>query len=138
MQRRHEGEGVHLRSETPQLAPRSKHSKQVEPPSSGAALSTLAPDDATALVAITKQIASDQKALAGFDKRIETEKQLVDIYGKWIDVVAARQRTLVNHVLRGVLIILVIAIVAIYATFTVSLSTNAAGFCAACGCLSSA
>src|SRR5437773_148799 len=102
------------KAETPQLAPRSKHSKQVEPPSSGAALSTLAPDDAAALVAITKQIASDQKALAGFDKRIETEKQLVDIYGKWIDVVAARQRTLVNHVLRGVLIILVIAIVAIY------------------------
>ena len=102
------------KAETPQLAPRSKHSKQVEPPSSGAALSTLAPDDAAALVAITKQIASDQKALAGFDKRIETEKQLADIYGKWIDVVAARERTLVNHVLRGVLIILVIAIVAIY------------------------
>ena len=102
------------KAETPQLAPRSKHSKQVEPSSSGAALSTLAPDDAAALVAITKQIASDQKALAGFDKRIETEKQLAGIYGKWIDVIAASQRTLVNHVLRGVLIILVIAIVAIY------------------------
>src|SRR5437773_8166195 len=33
------------KAETPQLAPRAKHSKQVEPPSSGAALSTLAPDD---------------------------------------------------------------------------------------------
>src|ERR1051325_4443447 len=102
------------KAESPQLAPRSKHSKQAEPPSSGAALSTLAPDDTAALVAITKQIASDQKALAGFDKRIETEKQLAALYGKWIDVVAAKQRTLVNHVVRGVLVILVIAIVAIY------------------------
>src|SRR5207237_4878142 len=55
-----------------------------------------------------------KKTLARLDKRIETEKELADNYGKWIDVVAAKQRTLVNRGLRGVLIILAIAIVAIY------------------------
>ena len=100
--------------ESPQLAHRSQHSKQTEPVASASVPSTLAPEDTAALVAITKQIASDQKTLAGFDKRIETEKELADNYGKWIDVVAAKQRTLVNRGLRGVLIILAIAIVAIY------------------------
>lgn len=100
--------------ESPELAHRSKHSKQAEASPAAAASSNRAPEDTATLVAITKQIASDQKALAGFDKRIETEKELADIYGKWIDVVAARQRTLVNRGLRGILIILVIALVAVY------------------------
>lgn len=99
--------------ESPQLAHRSKHTKQAEPPSSQAAAS-LAGEDSAALVAITKQIASDQKVLAGFDKRIDAQKELADIYGKWIDVVAAKQRAIVNHGLRGILIILAIGIVAIY------------------------
>src|SRR6266699_568069 len=70
--------------------------------------------DSAALVLITKQIASDQKALATFDKRIDTHKQLADVYGKWIDVVAAKQRTVINHALRGILVILAIALIALY------------------------
>jgi small-conductance mechanosensitive channel len=103
-----------VKAESPQLANRSKHSKQTEPVPSASVPSTLAPEDTAALVAITKQIASDQKTLAGFDKRIEAEKELADNYGKWIDVVAVKQSALVNRGLRGVLIILAIAIVAIY------------------------
>ena len=102
------------KAESPQLAHRSKGSKQAATPAPGAAALNLGPDETATLVAITKQIASDQKALAGFDKRIDTEKELAGIYGQWIDVVAAKQRTLVNRGLRGVLIILMIAIVAIY------------------------
>ena len=104
------------KAESPELAHRSRHSKQVQPSSSAASSnpSDRAPEDTATLVVITKQIASDQKALAGFDKRIETEKELADIYGKWIDVVAARQRVSVNRGLRGVLIILAIALVAVY------------------------
>ncbi len=102
------------KSESPELAHRSRRSKQAEPLPSGPVPVDRAPEDTAALVAITQQIASDQKALASFDKRIETEKELADVYGKWIDVVAARQRTLVNRGLRGVLMILAIAIVAIY------------------------
>jgi small-conductance mechanosensitive channel len=103
------------KGESPELAHRSKHSKEAQPPSSGSAPSTsLASDDTAALVLITKQIASDQKELAGFDKRIETQKELADNYGKWIDVVAAKQRVLVNRALRGFLIILAITIIALY------------------------
>ena len=101
------------KGESPELAHRSKQSKQTEP-SFESAPAGPASEDTAALVAITKQIAADQKVLAGFDKRIETEKELADTYGKWIDVVVARQRTLVNHGLRGIMVILVIAIVAIY------------------------
>ena len=102
------------KAESPELAHRSKHSKQAEAAPSTPASSDRAPEDTATLVVITRQIASDQKALAGFDKRIETEKELADIYGKWIEVVAARQRVLVNRGLRGVLIILAIALVAVY------------------------
>lgn len=104
------------KSESPELAHRSKHSKQSEPPSSGPASSNVTPEDTATLVVITKQIASEQRSLAGFDKRIETQKELADNYAKWIDVVAARQRVLVNRGLRGILIILGIAIVALYFT----------------------
>ena len=102
------------KAESPELAHRSKHSKQAEASPSAPGSSNRAPEDTLTLVVITKQIASDQKALAGFDKRIETEKELADVYGKWIDVVATKQRALVNRGLRGVLIILAIALVAVY------------------------
>jgi small-conductance mechanosensitive channel len=100
------------KAESPELAHHSKHSKQAASPTP--APPNRAPEDTVILVVITKQIASDQKALAGFDKRIETEKELADVYARWIEVVAARQRVLVNRGLRGVLIILAIALVAVY------------------------
>ena len=99
--------------ESPQLAHRSKHAKQATP-SPVPAPEGLAKEDSAALVLITKQIAFDQKTLAGFDKRIEAQKEIADNYAKWIGVVAARQRAVINHGLRAVLIILAIAIVAIY------------------------
>src|SRR6266536_4913490 len=102
------------KQESPELAHRSKRAKPAESPSRQPVPLTRAPEDAAALVQITKQIASDQKALATFDKRIDAHKQLADVYGKWIDVVAARQRTVINHALRGILVILAIALIALY------------------------
>ncbi len=100
--------------ESPELAHRSKRAKQAAPPASGLTPAARTTGESAALILITKQIASDQKVLAGLDKRIDTQKQLSDIYGKWIDVVAAKQRTVINHGLRGALIILAIAITGIY------------------------
>jgi small-conductance mechanosensitive channel len=57
-----------------------------------------------------KQNAADRKSLATLDKRIETEKRLAATYAQWIDIVDAEQRVEVNGSLRGVLIILAIAI----------------------------
>src|SRR5881296_1311090 len=102
------------KQESPELAHRSKRAKPAESPSPQPVPLTRAPEDSAALVQITKQIASDQKALATFDKRIDTHKQLADVYRKWIDVVVAKQRTVINHALRGILVILAIALIALY------------------------
>ncbi len=102
------------KQESPELAHRSKRAKPAESPSPQPVPLTRAPEDSAALVQITKQIASDQKALATFDKRIDTHKQLADVYRKWIDVIAAKQRTVINHALRGILVILAIALIALY------------------------
>src|SRR5579859_6171885 len=70
--------------------------------------------ESAAMVKVTKERAADQKMLANLDKRIDNEKQLADVYGRWIGVVGAEQRTNINHGLRGVLIILAIAIIGMF------------------------
>src|SRR6266478_6514097 len=76
------------KQESPELAHRSKRAKPAESPSPQPVPLMRAPEDSAALVQITKQIASDQKALATFDKRIDTHKQLADVYRKWIALIA--------------------------------------------------
>ncbi len=71
-------------------------------------------EEAAALVTATKQRSARQKRLATFDKRIDDEKDLADVYTKWIALVAAQQRTIVNHSLRGVAIILAIALFGLF------------------------
>ncbi len=71
-------------------------------------------EDAAALVKATKDRSVQQKKLATFDKRIDDEKQLSALYIKWIGVVAAQQRVVLNRALRGIAIILGIALVALF------------------------
>jgi small-conductance mechanosensitive channel len=71
-------------------------------------------EDAAALVKATKDRSVQQKKLAAFDKRIDDEKELADLYTKWIGVVAAQQRIVLNHALRGIAIILAIALVGLF------------------------
>jgi len=74
----------------------------------------LSRDEAAALVTATKQRSARQKRLATFDKRIDDEKQLADVYTRWIGLVAAQQRLVLNHSLRGVAIILAIALFGLF------------------------
>jgi small-conductance mechanosensitive channel len=67
-----------------------------------------------ALLAATKHRAADQKALASFDKRIDDQKQLADVYGKWINVIAAKQRSVMHSVLTGLAIVLGILLVGVF------------------------
>src|SRR2546421_998487 len=76
--------------------------------------SNLNREESTALVKATKLRASEQKTLAGFGKRIDDQKQLVEVYGKWTDVVASKQRSVVHRMLTGVAIILGILLVGIF------------------------
>lgn len=68
----------------------------------------------SALLKSTKRRATDRKELSTLDKRIDNEKQLAIVYGGWIEAVAAEQRTVVNFALRGLLIILTIAILGLF------------------------
>jgi small-conductance mechanosensitive channel len=65
----------------------------------------------------TQHRAADRKTLATLDRRVDDEIQLAGEYGQWINVVAAEQRALVAGALRGVLLILAIAIIALFIDF---------------------
>jgi small-conductance mechanosensitive channel len=71
-------------------------------------------EQSAALVKATKERSGRQKALATLSKRVDNEKQLAAVYGKWIDAVGAHQRTVINNALRGVVIILAIALIGLF------------------------
>jgi small-conductance mechanosensitive channel len=71
-------------------------------------------EESTALVIATKLRASQQKTLAGFGKRIDDQKQLAEVYAKWTDVVAAKQRSVINRMLTGLAVILGILLLGIF------------------------
>jgi small-conductance mechanosensitive channel len=71
-------------------------------------------EDSAAVVKSTKRRAGDQKALTIIDKRIGDEKQLADVYGKWISIVAAKQRAVLHGGMIGVVIILGILLVGLF------------------------
>jgi small-conductance mechanosensitive channel len=76
--------------------------------------SNLNREESTTLVKATKLRASEQRTLAGFGKRIDDQKQLAEVYAKWTDVVAAKQRSVVHRMLTGLVIILGILLVGIF------------------------
>src|SRR6266581_3387783 len=71
-------------------------------------------EESAAALARMKQIVSDQKDLANFDRRADYEKQLAAVYSQWSDLVALRQRDVVHRALQGVLVILVIALLGVF------------------------
>jgi small-conductance mechanosensitive channel len=76
--------------------------------------SNLNREESTTLVKATKLRASEQKTLAGFGKRIDDQKQLADVYAKWTDVLAAKQRSVIHRMLMGLVIILGILLIGIF------------------------
>ena len=71
-------------------------------------------DESAAIVKNTKRRAEDQKALIILNKRIGDEKQLADVYGKWITAVAAKQRAMLHRGMIGVAVILGILLVGLF------------------------
>jgi small-conductance mechanosensitive channel len=91
-------------------------SAQTQAPKSSSDKSTVAkptPEQSAALK-LAKHGASDRKTLASLDKRIENQKDLAVVYGKWIVVVAGEQRGILHAALIGVTIILVIVLIGIF------------------------
>ena len=66
------------------------------------------------LVRTTKRRSAAIKALTNFDERIEDQKRLAETYRKWIEVVAARRRTVIHSGLSGTALIVAILLIGIF------------------------
>ena len=96
----------------PELAHHAKKNKAKAPPGAAPAADK-SHNDSESLLHRTEQISADQKTLAGYDKRIETQNELAGVYGQWIELVSARQRAVIHRALLGVAFILGIALIGI-------------------------
>lgn len=76
-------------------------------------------ESSATILETTQRRAADRKTLATLAKRIDNETLLANTYGQWIATVAAEQRSLVNGALRGVLVILVIAFIAVLIDYAI-------------------
>lgn len=75
-------------------------------PASAPSNTSLSTEDASDLVTTTKRRAGDRRTLISYDKRIDDEKQLAQLYDNWQMLVAAKERAVMHRVLINVAIIL--------------------------------
>ncbi len=73
----------------------------------------LSHDSSDALLRATRRRAAEQKAQARLDQHAENQRGLANVYGLWMSVVRGQQRTMLNQALRGIGIILLIALLAL-------------------------
>jgi len=83
-------------------------------PSSPGKLAIRSHEESSALLKATKRLSAEQKKLASLDKRIGDQKQLADVYGKWINVIAAKQRSVIHSVLTGLAIVFGILLIGVF------------------------
>jgi hypothetical protein len=83
-------------------------------PSSPGKLAIRSHEESSALLKATKRLSAGQKKLASLDKRIDDQKQLADVYGKWINVIAAKQRSVMHSVLTGLAIVFGILLIGVF------------------------
>ncbi len=95
-----------------QLNGQTEQIGQSSPPSQAQASSSR--EESAAIVKNTKRRAGDQKALTILDKRIGDEKQLAEVYGNWISVVAAKERAVLHRGMIGLAIILGLLLVGLF------------------------
>ncbi len=101
------------KQKSPELALHSKHRTDLLAGNPAAPVQRTA-EEAAELLQKTQEVAADQQMLAMLDKRVETHKELSTVYAQWIQLVAAREWTVFHRAIVGVLIILVIALVALF------------------------
>jgi small-conductance mechanosensitive channel len=113
---KHDALAAEIRARNKNLSQASQPSTAgvASPPASGKNAAEFNPEESAAMLQLTKSRSLDQKALATFDKRVDDQTQLAGVYGKWIAIVAAKQRTVLNHALRGIALILGIALVGLF------------------------
>jgi small-conductance mechanosensitive channel len=101
------------KQESPELAQHSRKRRDADGGNPQPA-SNRTPEQAAALLRKTEQISSDQKIVAGLGKRIETHRALSVLYAKWLQLITDRQWAVFHRAIIGVLVILGIALVALF------------------------
>ena len=71
-------------------------------------------DGSADLVTATKRRSATMKTLTNFEERIEDQKSLAETYGKWMDVITARQRAVIYRGLAGLAVIVTIVLIGIF------------------------
>jgi len=102
------------KAQSPELVHHSKVSQSLQPASRVSAADK-SREDSASLLQRTEQIAANQKILTVLDKRIETHKELATVYDQWINFVHNAQLRVIHRMLIGSLIILIIALLGLYA-----------------------
>jgi small-conductance mechanosensitive channel len=70
--------------------------------------------ESSALLKATKRRSAEQKTLASFDKRIDDQKQLAEVYGNWTNLVAAKQRSVIHSALMGLALVFGILLIGVF------------------------
>ena len=73
----------------------------------------IAHDSSAELLRITRRLAAEQKSRGRLDQHVANQRELSAVYARWMQIVHDQQRTAVNHLLRGIAIILVIALMGV-------------------------
>jgi small-conductance mechanosensitive channel len=81
---------------------------------SGANSTTAAAETSTEIVRATKRRSAVLKELTNLNERIEDQNHLAGTYRKWIDVVAAKQRSVIHRGLFGPAVIVAILLIGIF------------------------
>jgi small-conductance mechanosensitive channel len=85
-----------------------------QPAANREAPSKLSHENSAELVKATKFRAAQQKAMSSLDKRMDDQKQLADNYGKWIQLIAGKQKAEFHRALIGVIVILGILLLGVF------------------------
>lgn len=101
------------KEKSPELA---QHSRKRKDDATGTVLppTNRTPEESATLLQKTEQVASDQKIVASLGKRMETHKELSALYGQWLQLLTDRQWAVFHRAMIGVLVILGIALVALF------------------------
>jgi small-conductance mechanosensitive channel len=101
------------KQKSPELA---QHTKKRKDAADGNPLpaTNRTPEEAATLLQKTEQVASDKKTVASLGKRVETHKELSALYGQWLQLLTDRQWAVFHGAIIGVLVILGIALVALF------------------------
>src|SRR5262249_27361916 len=75
---------------------------------------TAATETSTEIVRAMKRRSAVVKELTNFNERIEDQNHLSETYRKWIDVVAAKQRSVIHWGLFGAAVIVAILLIGIF------------------------